>query len=84
MESSAGTSGRRYSRPTARELEKVRAMVNRGDLRGAGGIGVQVGRVVNKHKVAKHFELTIENDSFEFALRDQVIAHPLARTPATG
>ena len=54
---------------TTRELEKVRAMVERGDLREAGKIGVRAGRVVNKYKVAKHFELTIEDDRFDFALR---------------
>ena len=59
---------------TTKELEKVRMMVKRGDLRGAARIGVRVGRVVNKYKVAKHFELTIENDRFEFALRDDSIA----------
>jgi len=58
---------------TTKDLKKVRGMVSRGDLRGAGKIGVRVGRVVNKYKVAKHFELTIENDRFEFALRDDSI-----------
>jgi len=59
---------------TTKDLKKVRTMVNRGDLRGAGKIGVRVGRVVNQYKVAKHFELTIEDDRFEFALRDDSIA----------
>ncbi len=59
---------------TTKELEKVRAMVKRGDLRGAGKIGVRAGRVVNKYKVAKHFELTIEDGRFAFALRAEEIA----------
>jgi transposase len=59
---------------TAKELEKVRAMVERGDLHGAGKIGVRTGRVVNKYKVAKHFELTIEDARFDFALRNEEIA----------
>ena len=59
---------------TTKDLEKVRAMVKRGDLRGAGKIGVRAGRVVNKYKVAKHFELTIDNDRFDFALREEAIA----------
>jgi transposase len=59
---------------TRKDLEKVRAMVKRGDLRGAGKIGVRAGRVVNKYKVAKHFELTIEDGRFDFALRDEEIA----------
>ena len=56
---------------TTKELEKVRAMVGRGDLRGAGKIGVRAGRVVNKYKVAKHFELTIDDARFDFVLRKE-------------
>ena len=59
---------------TTKELEKVRAMVKRGDLRGAGKIGLRAGRVVNKYKVAKHFELTIESGRFDFVLRQDAIA----------
>src|SRR6266545_5613755 len=59
---------------TAKELEKIRAMVKRGDLRGAGKIGVRAGRVVNKYKVAKHFELTIDDNRFDFVLRQEAIA----------
>lgn len=56
---------------TTKELEKVRAMVERGDLRGAGKIGVRAGRVVNKYKVAKHFDLTIDDARFDFVLREE-------------
>src|SRR6266508_1364409 len=59
---------------TTQELEKIRAMVKRGDLRGAGKIGVRAGRVVNKYKVAKHFELTIDDGRFDFVLREEAIA----------
>ena len=59
---------------TVEELEKVRAMVKRGDLSGAGKIGVRAGRVVNKYKVAKHFALTITDDRFDFSLREEQIA----------
>jgi hypothetical protein len=59
---------------TAKDLEKVRKMVERGTLRGAGKIGVRTGRVVNKHKVAKHFELNIEETRFDFTLRKEEIA----------
>jgi len=59
---------------TTEELEKVRNMVARGKLKGSGRIGVRAGRVVNKYKVAKHFELTITDDSFDFALRRAQIA----------
>ena len=59
---------------TAKELEKVRAMVARGILRGRDKIGVRVGKVVNKYKVAKHFTLEIEDNRFAFARREDQIA----------
>ncbi len=60
---------------TAEELEKVRRMVERGRLRGQDHIGVRVGKVVNKYKVAKHFKLSIEDARFDFAIdRDKVAA----------
>ena len=63
---------------TAAELEKVRSMVARKRLRGADQIGVRVGRVVNKYKVAKHFELEIEDERCSFRIReDQVAAEAL-------
>jgi transposase len=63
---------------TTEELEKVRGMVARGKLKGSGQIGVRVGKVVNKYKVAKHFELTITDESFDFALRRKQIAAEMA------
>lgn len=55
---------------TETELRKVKAMVEgpRGRLKGAsaGKIGERVGRVSNKYKVAKHFELTITDGAFSF------------------
>jgi len=63
---------------TVAELDKVRAMVERKRLRGVDQIGVRVGRVVNKYKVAKHFELTIEAQRFAFRIRDEQIAREAA------
>jgi DDE family transposase len=53
---------------TAAELDKVRAMVAHKKLAGGDKIGVRVGRVINKYKVAKHFTLTIEEDSFAYSI----------------
>ena len=53
---------------TAVELEKVRGMVARGRLCGQDDIGVRVGKVVNKYKVAKHFRLIIEDARFDFEI----------------
>jgi len=51
---------------TQKELDKVRGMVERGRLKGQDDIGVRVGKVVNKYKMAKHVVLNIEDDSFSF------------------
>jgi transposase len=59
---------------TQQELEKVRARVAAGRLSGKAKIGVRVGRVVNKYKVAKHFELIIEDKRFDFQLLQEQVA----------
>ena len=59
---------------TATELEKVRRMVGHGRLRGQDKIGVRVGKVVNKYKVAKHFRLTIEDARFDFDIDTDRVA----------
>ena len=51
---------------TEKELEKVRARIRKGALAGRDKIGISVGKVVNKYKVAKLFALAIEDDSFQF------------------
>jgi Transposase DDE domain len=63
---------------TTAELDKVRARVGRGTLRGAAAIGVRVGKVLNKYKVAKHFELAIDDISFDFTLRHDKLAEEAA------
>ena len=59
---------------TEKELQKVRASVAAGRLKGSDKIGLRAGRVVNKYKVAKHFELTIEDRRFEFKALEEHIA----------
>ena len=59
---------------TQKELEKVRASVAAGRLNGKAKIGVRIGRVVNKYKVAKHFELTVEDRRFEFRILNEKVA----------
>jgi Transposase DDE domain len=62
---------------TERELAKVCQMVDgpRGTLRGsdAGKIGERAGRVSNKYKVAKHFELEIADGSFTYQRKTEQI-----------
>lgn len=65
---------------TEKELARVAAMVERGaaggraGLQGAAAIGERVGRVVNKHKVAKHFVRTITETSFSYRRAETAIA----------
>ena len=54
---------------TVRALEQVQGMVRRGRLARTDQIGVRVGRVINKYKVAKHFALEIEHGQLEFSIR---------------
>jgi hypothetical protein len=48
--------------------------VDAGKLVGADKIGVRVGKVVNQYKVAKHFELTIEDHTFTYVRKSDAIA----------
>lgn len=64
---------------TETELDKVTAMVYgpRGSLRtaDAGKIGERVGRVINRYKVAKHFELDIADGHLAYQRKtDQITA----------
>ena len=62
---------------TERELDKVKQMVDgpRGTLRSAdaGKIGQRVGRVINKYKVAKHFDTQIADGSFTYQRKTEQI-----------
>jgi transposase len=53
---------------TERELGRIRARVvrKREPLRGKTEIALAVGEVVNKYKMAKHFDLQIADTTFEF------------------
>ena len=59
---------------TTKELEKVKRMVEQGRLKAKDKIGVRVGRVVNKYKVAKHFVLQIEDEGFSFWVDEEKVA----------
>jgi len=54
-------------------LGVIKASVEAGRLTGQDKIGVQVGKVINRHKVAKHFELSIGEASLSWARRQDAI-----------
>ena len=62
-------------RSTERELEKVAAATRREKRRlvGADRIGLRVGKVLGKYKVAKHFVLDISDDGFTYHRNDERI-----------
>ena len=61
---------------TERDLTRIRAAVTRrrDPLRGTAEIALAVGAVLNKHKVAKHFDIDITDAAFSFARRAIEIA----------
>ena len=59
---------------TEKLLEPIIARVTAGRLAGADTIGVAVGKVINKHKMAKHFDYTITDTSLAIERRHDQIA----------
>jgi transposase len=53
---------------TEKQLEKIAAATKRGKrpLRGKQNIGLRAGRILNRYKMGKHFQLRIEEDSFHY------------------
>jgi transposase len=51
---------------TDTELDKTAARVASGKLIGRDGIGIAVGRIINKYKVAKHFIVDITDTSLSY------------------
>jgi hypothetical protein len=60
---------------TERDLSRIAAATRRltRPLRGKAEIGLAVGAVVDGHKMAKHFELTITDHGFDFRRRHDAI-----------
>ena len=60
---------------TEKLLAKVKAKVDRkrNPLRGKSEIGVEVGKAVNRKKVAKHFQIEITDDRFEYSRNQEKI-----------
>ena len=61
---------------TEEDLAPIRTATRRKSrpLRGAAAIGIRVGKVINRHKVAKHFVTTITDEAFTFRRDEEKIA----------
>jgi hypothetical protein len=55
-------------------LAPIAAAVAAGTLRGADAIGLKVGKVINRRKMAKHIELCIGDDIFTYVRKEEQIA----------
>ena len=53
---------------TEKQLEKIAVATKRArrPLRGKQNIGIRAGKILNRYKMGKHFQLTIEEDSFQY------------------
>lgn len=58
---------------TDTDLDKIRTAVAAGRLRDAGKIGVRVGRVLNRHRMAKHYQLRIDEGVFSYTHHQEAI-----------
>lgn len=61
---------------TEKKLDQIVAATRRSKrpLRGKQNIGLRVGKVLNHYKMAKHFEVTIQEDSFSYKRKQANIA----------
>jgi len=65
---------------TERDLSTIEKAIHRRHkpLRGKAEIALKVGAVLNHHKMAKHFELTITDDHLAFTRKTEVISQEAA------
>jgi len=61
-------------RATEADLARIAAAVTAGRLVREAAIGLRVGRVKDRHRMAKHFELDIGEGSFTYRRREDAIA----------
>jgi hypothetical protein len=59
---------------TERELQRVTGSVASGRISGRDKIGLRVGKVVGKYKMAKHFDLDIQDAAFSFSVNEKRLA----------
>jgi transposase len=59
---------------TERELQKIAGMVAGGKLAGRDKIGVRVGKIIGKYKMAKHFDLDIQDAGLIFSVNEERVS----------
>jgi hypothetical protein len=63
---------------TERHPEKIKTRVDAGKLSGQDAIGVQVGKIINQYKVAKHFDLSIADAALSWGRKQDSVAREAA------
>ena len=61
-----------------KQLEKLSQKINKGQLYGQDKIGVRIGKVINKYRVGKHFDLDISDNDFSFAINQERVKQEAA------
>jgi hypothetical protein len=59
-------------------LANLTQKINKGRLHGQDKIGVRVGKVINKYKVGKHFDLDIRDNDFSFEINQENVKQEAA------
>lgn len=63
---------------TCKVLDEIKERVESGTLEGEDMIGVAVGKIVNRYKVAKHFLLTITAHTFDYEVNETKVQEEAA------
>ncbi len=61
-----------------KQLHKIQEMIETGQFCGEDKIGLAVGKIVNKYKVAKHFKLDIKHNEFNFEIDEEKVKNEAA------
>jgi hypothetical protein len=59
---------------TEQKLNEIKASVDAGRLHGAVEIGKKIGKTINRHKMEKHFTLSVTDDIFTYQRDEEKIA----------
>jgi transposase len=65
--------GESAGKSVLRAIDKVRFLIKSGKYGGQDKIGVRIGKIIDKFKVAKHFNLNIRDGGFDYEIDDDKV-----------
>ena len=65
---------KQHTEKITKQLHYISERIGKGQLHGQDNIGLRVGKVLNKYKVGKHFELDITDNALEFKIDEKKVA----------